>query len=574
MSFLTALRTVNHFPALAAQGHPFALRKAVRAIHNMEEFSAKALFAKIHRQDSDDLNLETFQPKPIPLITVDEGGNLVLDPEGENLLKNIPGKISIVSVCGQARSGKSALCNLLVSNSGQGFKLSHDFSYSTAGIWLWGVPISTKDTQIFFLDCQATNELEKCPKSDMILYALTVLLSSVIVFNSKGVIDEEAIKQLNLLMCFSDAIDFTMEYGNSTEEIEERVGAEIPKFVWVLRDFQIAILDDNDNCLPPKEYMESLLNMPSFMGAHARNNEKTLHSFLKIFRDRDCFTLPRPTKKESDLKIFERVGLEGLRSQFLEEFNKFKISILENCPIKKINGSEVTGFQLITVTQQTIELVNNEELPNFYEVVDFAARLQYEEVLHKAKQRFALSKRLDLAKMPFEELEIIDNLQQAKEASLSMFTSIKPKNPDIEIEMLENFLEFFQECLKAILKANYAASEAFNISLLETLYRDIIIKVDEGYYSDNFEELETDWIRTIYVYEKQAKGPGRFSALTEFSKTHQHGAFNRFFEEIKEKNFEEIEALRQNGRENEEKLKNQRKNEARQEIINGHVSNI
>lgn len=574
MSFLTALRTVHNFSALAAQRQAFTLHKAIRTTHNMEEFSAKALFAKIHRQDSDDSTLETFQPKAIPLITVDEGGNLILDPEGENLLKNTVGKISIISVCGPRQSGKSTLSNFLISNSGQGFKLSHDFSYSTAGIWLWGVPISTKDTQIFFLDCQATNELEKCPKSDMILYALTVLLSSLIVFNSKGVIDEEAIKQLTLLMCFSHAIDFSMEYGNTTEEIEERVGAEIPKFVWVLRDFQIAILDDNDNCLPPKEYMESLLNMPSFMGANARSNEQILHSFLKVFKDRDCFTLPRPTKKDSELKKFESLSLDDLRTQFQDEFNKFKISMLENCPIKKINGSEVTGFQLITVTQQIIELVNNEELPNLYEVVDFAARLQYEEVLHKAKQRFALNKKLDLAKMPFEEFEIIDNLQQAKDVSLSMFVSVKPKNQEIEIEMLENFQEFFQECLKAILKANYAASEAFNISLLETLYRDIIVKVDEGFYSDNFEELETDWIHTMHMYEKQAKGPGRFSALTEFSKTHQHGAFNRFFEEIKEKYFEEIEVLRQNGRENEEKLKNQKKNEARQEIINDHVINI
>lgn len=537
----------------------------------MEEFSAKALFAKIHRHDFDDSKLETFQPKAYPLITIDQGGNLALDPEAEQLLKNIQGKISIVCVCGPSYTGKSTLSNLLISDSGQGFGISHDFSHPTAGIWLWGVPICTKDSQILFLDCQATNVLEKCSKADMKLYTLAVLLSSVIVFNSKGVIDEEVIKQLTLLMCFSNVIDFSLEYGNSAEEIEERMAAEIPRFVWVLRDFQIAILDDDGKCLPAKEYMENLLNMPSFMGKNAKNNEQILHSFLKVFKDRDCFTLPRPAKSDSDYKILDNLSLQDLRTQFQEEFTKLKLSLLENCPIKTINGSEVTGYQLVTVTQQIIELVNNEETPNFYEVIDFAARLQYEEILHKVKQNFALSKKLDLAQMPFEEFEIIDSLQQSKDTCLSLFSSIKPKNHEIEIEMLENFQEFYQECLKSILKANYAASEAFNVSLLETLYREIIVKLDEGYYSDNFEELETNWIQTMHIYEKQAKGPGRFSALTEFSKIHQHEAFNRFFEDIRVKYIEELESLKQNSKENEEKLKKQKINQARQEIINDHV---
>lgn len=538
----------------------------------MEEFSAKSLFNKIHKQETSEFDLHTYSRRGIPFITISDSGHLSLSSESSSLLKQIPGNLSIISVCGPLKSGKSTLANLLVSNSLSGFELSHDNSIKTEGVWLWAEPMRTKDSQILFLDCQSSTLIENSSNLDMKLYTLIVLLSSCLVFNTRGVIDEEAIKQLTLLLCFSHSVDFSQDYSSSPEDIEARVIQETPKFVWVLRDFSLAIIDDNGNTLQAKEYMESLLSMPSFMGKNAANNEKILKNFLNIFRSRECFTLPRPTASQDELENLDIADYESLRESFRAKFEEFKESVLEHCPVKSFNGSEVTGFQLVTLVEEILEVLNEGETPNLYEVIDFATRVQYEEILHRAKERFTSNRHIDLSKMPYEENQIIDSLQGAKASCLDLFNLVSPKNSDIETEMIESFQEFYQESLKMLLKANYSASEAFNISLLETLYREIIVRLDEGYYSNSFEELETDWTKSMHLYEKQAKGPGKFSALSEFSRTHQHGAFNKFFEEINAKYFEELEMLKAKDKDCENKLHEQHIRQARQEIINEHVN--
>ena len=538
----------------------------------MEEFSAKSLFNKIHKQETSEFDLHTYSRSGIPFIVVNESGRLSLSPESSSLIKQIPGNLSIISVCGPSKSGKSTLSNLLVSNSLAGFELSHDNSVSTEGVWLWAEPIRTKDSQILFLDCQASKFFENSSRVEMKLYTLIVLLSSCLVFNTRGVIDEESIRQLNLLMCFTHLIDYTQDYSNSPEDIDARISQETPKLVWVLRDFSLAIVDDDGRTLQAKEYMESLLSMPSFMGKSAVKNEKILKDFLKVFKLRECFTLPRPTQTQDELEDLDIAKYESLREAFRLRFEEFKESVLEHCPVKRFNGIEVTGFQLVTLVEEILEVLNDEETPNLYEVIDFATRVQYEEILHRAKEKFASNRHIDLSKLPYEESQIIDSFQGAKASCLDLFNLVNPKNADIETEMIESFQEFYQEALKMLLKANYSASEAFNISLLETLYRETIVKLDEGYYSNNFEELETDWTKSMHLYEKQAKGPGKFSALSEFSRTHQHGAFNKFFEEINAKYFEELEMLKAKDKDCENKLHEQHIRQARQEIINEHVN--
>jgi hypothetical protein len=542
------------------------------AAHNMEEFSAKSLFAKIHKKEIEEFDMQTYQRKPVPFILVDQQGQLSLAEDAEQLIRQIPGQISIISVCGPGKSGKSTLAGLLVNESPSAFELSHDSSVRTEGVWLWAEPIRTKEAQILVLDCQATNNIENCSNFDMKVYTLIVLISSVIVFNSRGVIDEEAIRQLTLLLCFSDTIDFSLDYGNSDEEIQARIALETPKFIWVLRDFQLAILDDSGNTMPSKDYMESLLHLPSFMGKNASNNERILKNFLNIFKDRECFTLPRPTETNQDLENLDLLSYKDLRPKFIEEFEKLKPMIMEGCPIKRINGSEVTGFQLVTMVREFLDLFNDSEHPNLYEVIDFATRVQYEEILHRAKENFAQSKKIDLAKMPFEENQIIESLQETKATSLDLFTLVKPKNQDIELEMIENFQEFFQENLKVLLKANYSASEAYNVSILETLFRKVILRLDEDYYADNFEELESDWIKAIQEYETYAKGPGKFSALSEFSRIHQHGAFNKFFEKIDSKYFAELQNLKETNKKIDEKRAQKKIKDDRQRIIDDHVN--
>ena len=247
----------------------------------MEDFSVKALFAKIHKSEQIDFGANSYQRVPLQLIKFNKENRLKLCKPAEEMLRHLVGKIAVVGVSGPCRTGKSSLLNLLVSSSGRGFQLNHNNSNATKGIWIWGEPMATKENSILFLDCEGTKPIEETTINDARLFSLMLLLSSVFIYNSRGVIDEHAVNQIALAESFSKIIDFSTGYADSEVEMMERATAEAPKLVWILRDFHLAITDDEVNPLSSKDYMENILNMPSFMGKNASKNSKIRESILQ-----------------------------------------------------------------------------------------------------------------------------------------------------------------------------------------------------------------------------------------------------------------------------------------------------
>lgn len=537
----------------------------------MEEFSVNKLFKSIHRGDKFKSALESYQQVPLPLVIVNEEGMIEVCSEGIEMLRLVVGNIGVVAIGGTVHSGKSLLANLLIHNKGSGFEVNHDLGNTTKGIWIWGEPIQTKNNSILFLDCQGLPPANEYNTIDAKILALSLVLSSVFIYNSKGVIDEFAVSQLALATSFKEMIDFSSNLISTIDETSEIPFTDAPDLIWTVRDFSVAVVDDNGNTLTSKNYMEQLLNMSSFMGKNGKKNSEYSEMVRSTFPNRDCVTLPRPVDKEKDLENLDQFRLEDLRYKFRNFFEKFKFNLLEFCPNKRIDKMEVTGGQLGILLKQLVLCMNEGEVPDFYYCWDFSIRIEYEEALCKAKEKYLESKQIDPALMPYDEKELLECLQSAKDFGLCVFSEIPNKNPELIIEVTEAFYEFFNEDLKYILKSNMAASEAFNLSLLESIYRPIIQKLDEGLYVGRFEEMESEWTRAMRQYEKQAKGPGKFIAISEFSRLHQHSAFERFFQDILDRYKNELDFLREKHNEYEEMMNRQLENESRQKIIDEHV---
>lgn len=73
---------------------------------------------------------------------------------------------------------------------------------------MWSRPLveTTSNTCVFFLDSEGANSLEKDSKHDAKVFALSLLLSSLFMFNTVGCIDERAIDQLKLTASLSNNI--------------------------------------------------------------------------------------------------------------------------------------------------------------------------------------------------------------------------------------------------------------------------------------------------------------------------------------------------------------------------------
>ena len=74
-----------------------------------------------------------------------------------------------------------------------------------------------------------------------------------------------------------------------------------PSFMWVVRDFTLRLLDTEGNKINAKEYLEQSLREVKGTSDAVENKNRIRRMITSFFKDRDCYTMVRPTEDERDL---------------------------------------------------------------------------------------------------------------------------------------------------------------------------------------------------------------------------------------------------------------------------------
>ena len=127
--------------------------------------------------------------------------SLVINEEAVKILERITNPISVVAVVGPCRSGKSYLLNQLIPSKESLFILGHTMVSKTMGIWMWDTPFqhileSGEEVTVILLDTEGVDAIKAGSRGDTQVFTLSVLLSSLLVYNSTQVPKRENLNQM------------------------------------------------------------------------------------------------------------------------------------------------------------------------------------------------------------------------------------------------------------------------------------------------------------------------------------------------------------------------------------------
>uniref|UniRef100_A0A8C2K489 Guanylate-binding protein 1-like n=1 Tax=Cyprinus carpio TaxID=7962 RepID=A0A8C2K489_CYPCA len=317
--------------------------------------------------------------KPVCLIDTASDGKLCVQQSALQVLEQIQQPVVVVAVVGLYRTGKSYLMNRLAGKQ-TGFALGSTIESKTKGIWMWCVPHPTKPgTTLVLLDTEGLGDVDKGdPKHDTKIFSLSVLLSSTLVLNSQGTIDNRAIEELQYV---TELTEYIKIKSDEDEEDSEFVKF-FPSFIWAVRDFTLE-QKINGNYVTEDEYLEFALKLKP--GSSRTVNEFNLprQCIRNYFPSRKCFTFPFPTAPEK-VSHLESLDPADLSPDFQEVTQRFCNFVYDRSEVKKLkDGYTVTGRVLGQFAKTYVDTLSSGEVPFLENAVMAMALIENEAALQE-----------------------------------------------------------------------------------------------------------------------------------------------------------------------------------------------
>uniref|UniRef100_A0A8C3HM88 GB1/RHD3-type G domain-containing protein n=1 Tax=Chrysemys picta bellii TaxID=8478 RepID=A0A8C3HM88_CHRPI len=281
-------------------------------------------------------------PAPICLIENSPAGELQVQQEALKVLAEISQPVVVVAIAGLYRTGKSYLMNKLASKR-TGFSLGSTIQSHTKGIWMWCLPHPRRAGHtLVLLDTEGLGDVEKGDaKNDTWIFALAVLLSSTLVYNSLGTINQQAMDQLHYVTELTERIKVKAAGRGSRQEGED--SAEFvrffPAFVWAVRDFTLQLELDGQK-ITEDEYLENGLKLKPGSSQRAQLYNLPRECIRQFFPARKCFVFVQPAGRR-DLARLEELREDELEPEFREQVAQFCRHVWEMSKPKTIPGGHV-----------------------------------------------------------------------------------------------------------------------------------------------------------------------------------------------------------------------------------------
>uniref|UniRef100_A0A672T7T6 Guanylate-binding protein 1-like n=1 Tax=Sinocyclocheilus grahami TaxID=75366 RepID=A0A672T7T6_SINGR len=334
------------------------------------------------------MSCSKYMPAPVCLIENDENGKLHMKKEAKAILDGINEPVVVVSVVGLYRTGKSYLMNRLAGQQ-SGFALGSTIESKTKGIWMWCVRHPNKKGHtLVLLDTEGLGDVAKGDsKNDGWIFCLAVLLSSTLVYNSRGTIDNTALEKLHYVAELAENIKIRSTEAEDEEDSEFVMF--FPSFTWVVRDFTLDLEIDGKK-VTDDDYLEFALNLKKgildrSVGRKISDYNLPRECIKRYFPSRKCFVFPFPVTSQEDMTRLEILQDQDLAQRFLEVTGNFCDHMLVNSAVKRLKGGHiVTGQLLGRLVEIYVDTINSGEVPCLDNAVVVLANLENQAAVQEA----------------------------------------------------------------------------------------------------------------------------------------------------------------------------------------------
>ncbi|KAG7458994.1 hypothetical protein MATL_G00226520 [Megalops atlanticus] len=431
-------------------------------------------------------------PQPVCLIENESGSKLQVNQEALNILGSIKQPVVVVAIVGMYRTGKSYLMNRLAGKH-TGFSLGSTIQSETKGIWMWCVPHPCRDNQtLVLLDTEGLGDVEKGDQTnDTWIFALAVLLSSTLVYNSMGTINNEALMSLHYVTELTKHIKV-----KSSQEAESEASFEFiryfPSFVWTVRDFTLD-LELNGRAITADEYLENSLKLKT-------SNSKD--SAPQIALTSAVFDQPATKRK---LKKMEELSDADLDPDFIKQTKDFCSYILSHSKEKSLTGGiTVNGSMLTNLVVTYMDAIRGGQMPCLENAVLALSQIENSAAVEKSQAlyRQLLGERVVLPTETQEELSSVHEGCLKEALQLFMARSFKDVDQLFQKELMERIKEDYEGSESYMRPGGYADYRVQLDSIIQQ-YRDTPGKGIQGDHAlEAFLKEKSDLGRNILMADK------------------------------------------------------------------------
>ncbi|XP_052326803.1 guanylate-binding protein 1-like isoform X2 [Oncorhynchus keta] len=373
---------------------------------------------------------------PVCLIENDSDGKLCVVRSALETLSQIEQHVVVVAVVGLYRTGKSYLMNKLAGTN-KGFALGATIQSQTKGIWMWCVPHPIKsDHTLVLLDTEGLGDVEKGDDSnDNWIFSLAVLLSSTLVYNSMGTIDNYALEKLHYVTELTDLIKVKSVEGDIDESAD--YVRFFPSFVWAVRDFGLELKLDGKP-ITAHQYLENALKLKQGTSKKIVQYNLPRDCLRKFFSPRWCFVFERPANSEK-MKRMEELTDADLEPSFVKQSRDFCDHLFKEVKTKTmIGGLKVTGKMLGNLTEMYVDMIRSGQVPCLDNAVVALAQIENSSAIEKAKAYYqqSMAKMVVFPTETQQQLSMVHASMEREAVAIFMNSSFKDEDQKYQKELM------------------------------------------------------------------------------------------------------------------------------------------